>query len=308
MVASKPLPSSLAWLADAPLFIDADQVARFYDAVVRPDATTGTTTLLVTKEKAGEMGAKLGLGAQVSPNELLKRLTTFLPFLDVEGKLDAEVTGRGSASKTTSRQVQLHPIDTPQRQLEQLTLHYLVNLPKRLFFQDNPGEAEWRDASTIAAAPRALVFLDLPPGVKLIPTAAEFDKKIDLIYDRLKSRDGQESLPTYPDLEKYPNPQERQQQLKQYWQWFQERFSSTRAMVAIEKAAEESGSRIHWIDYRLPVNDSGDTVHLHVVPGGKYDTGVFAYNFVKRGFKHGIRLVGTLKTEPDINVLAIYDK
>jgi hypothetical protein len=28
--------TSLAWLADAPLFIDRDQVAGFYDAVVRP--------------------------------------------------------------------------------------------------------------------------------------------------------------------------------------------------------------------------------------------------------------------------------
>ena len=33
------LPARLVWLADAPLYIDADQVNRFYDAVVRPNAT-----------------------------------------------------------------------------------------------------------------------------------------------------------------------------------------------------------------------------------------------------------------------------
>ena len=46
-------------------------------------------------------------------------------------------------------------------------------------------------------------------------------------------------------------------------------------------------------------------MHLHLGARGKYDTGVFAYNLVNRTFKHGVRLVGTLKSEPDLNVLAI---
>jgi hypothetical protein len=78
-------------------------------------------------------------------------------------------------------------------------------------------------------------------------------------------------------------------------------------MIAVEEAASNNG-RIRWIDYRVPVTREGDTLHLHVCPAGKYDTGVFAYNFIKRGFKHGLRLVGTLKSEPDMNVLAIYEK
>jgi hypothetical protein len=44
------------------------------------------------------------------------------------------------------------------------------------------------------------------------------------------------------------------------------------------------------------------------VAHGDYDTGVFAYNFVKRGFSHGLRLVGTLKAGTDVNVLAIFEK
>jgi len=59
---------------------------------------------------------------------------------------------------------------------------------------------------------------------------------------------------------------------------------------------------------QVPLTLDGDTLHLHIVPSANYDTGVFAYNFVKRGYKHGLRLVGTPQSEPDMNVLAIYEK
>ena len=94
---------------------------------------------------------------------------------------------------------------------------------------------------------------------------------------------------------------------KQYWQWFDKNYIATTAMLEIEKSATKNG-RIRWIDYRLPLNDDGDLLHLHVHSFEKYDIGDLAYNFVKRGFKHGIRIVGTLKSEADMNVLAIYEK
>src|SRR5215213_931375 len=37
--------TSLAWLADAPLFIDKEQVAGFYDAVVRPEGRRAKTVI-----------------------------------------------------------------------------------------------------------------------------------------------------------------------------------------------------------------------------------------------------------------------
>ena len=37
--------TKLGWLADAPLFIDTQQVAAFYDAVVRPEAEEKKITL-----------------------------------------------------------------------------------------------------------------------------------------------------------------------------------------------------------------------------------------------------------------------
>ena len=49
-------------------------------------------------------------------------------------------------------------------------------------------------------------------------------------------------------------------------------------------------------------------MHLHIKPRGQYETGTFAYNFIIRAFEHGLRLVGTLKSEPDLNVLAIFER
>src|SRR5256885_468314 len=47
--AQPELPPPLTCLADAPMFIDADQVARVYDAVVRPDNKEGKTTIQLTE-------------------------------------------------------------------------------------------------------------------------------------------------------------------------------------------------------------------------------------------------------------------
>lgn len=41
---------------------------------------------------------------------------------------------------------------------------------------------------------------------------------------------------------------------------------------------------------------------------GEFDTGVFAYDLVMRGWKNGLRIVGSLRSKPGLNVLAIYTK
>ena len=56
------------------------------------------------------------------------------------------------------------------------------------------------------------------------------------------------------------------------------------------------------------VSGEGDTLHLHFAPGEQYATGDFGYYLIARGYKHGLRVVGTIKAEPDMNVLAIYEK
>lgn len=53
---------------------------------------------------------------------------------------------------------------------------------------------------------------------------------------------------------------------------------------------------------------AGQDLHLHVVARGDYDTGVFAYGIIRRGERFGLRIVGSLKSQPALNVLAIYEK
>jgi len=90
---------------------------------------------------------------------------------------------------------------------------------------------------------------------------------------------------------------------KEYWSTFQKYFSSRKSMIVIEEASAEHG-RINWIDFRRARDGEGSTLHLHINPAGKFDAGVFGYNFVHCADKHGMRVVGTLKSEPDMNVLA----
>lgn len=68
------------------------------------------------------------------------------------------------------------------------------------------------------------------------------------------------------------------------------------------------GDRIDWIDYRLKISTRDAPLHLHLSANGDFSTGTFAYNFVRRGHKLGLRLVGLLKAGGDINVLAIYER
>jgi hypothetical protein len=51
---------------------------------------------------------------------------------------------------------------------------------------------------------------------------------------------------------------------------------------------------------------TGEVLHLHA--HADYDTGVFAYNLIRRGERYGLRIVGSLKSQPALNVQAIYEK
>ena len=53
---------------------------------------------------------------------------------------------------------------------------------------------------------------------------------------------------------------------------------------------------------------TGDELNLHVIGNGDYDAGVFAYKLIRRGWRYGLRIVGSLKSQPALNVLAIYEK
>lgn len=312
----RKLPPNLLWLADAPLFIDPAYIAGFYDAIVRPETQEGMTTLQISEQTTRQMSGRLGLEAGLSPSDLLQMLSVVLPFLKAEGKVSAEGVVQGDQSKQSARSIQLHPITTPQRQLIQLVLHYLINIPDRLFFVTDPSNETWRTRETIVQVPRALVFLDLPtreearqqnvPETKIIPIAAEFSNgKTELLYDKLTSLNGRLAPPDFPEQDK--DLTDFRKKRGKYWRWFDINFRPNQAMRIVEDMAAVNG-RIEWIDYRIPLALDGSSLHLHICPSGKYNTGVFAYNFIRRGYKHGVRLIGTLRSGPDMNVLAIYDK
>jgi hypothetical protein len=307
------LSKELLWLHDAPLFIDAVQLDRFYDATVRPANKEGTTTFKLSNETIRNLEGKLNAEAGLTTEKLAALLNPFFAFAKPSLKAAFEGSGTAGTKKGDEKTVEVLPISTPQRQLTLLAIYYLLNHQKRIFLVDRPAaETEWREKRVISEVPRALAFLNLPsleeaiagnlPSTKLIATAAEFSSgKISQIYKMLNFAADQ---PEYPEK---GDPNELRHKRKEYWQWFDKNFSATKAMVAVENAVSENG-KIQWIDYRLPITTEGDTLHLHICPSGAYDTGVLAYNFIKRGYKHGIRLVGTLKSEPDMNVLAIYER
>ncbi|MCA8990761.1 MAG: hypothetical protein KDA88_02225 [Planctomycetaceae bacterium] len=308
------LPNELIWLADAPLFIDGSQVEQFFDAVVQPSSKV--VKLLSSQATTGEvsLSAKVTGGAKLDFSKALGLLGNFFSGLG-EVSAEAEAGGAGKSSDQSRNDVERIPIVSPQRQLLGLTLHYVSKQPNRIFLINDPSDQCWRTAEVLTDVPRALVFLEFHGtesnrksgehfGTMLIPTAAEFDDGVVVpIYPELTRASG-ERPPKYPET---GSEEELLNGRREYWKWFSEEFSADHAMRAIEKAASQHG-RIRWIDFRVPISEQGDTLHLHVVPAAKYDTGVFAYNFVKRGFKHGLRLVGTLKSEPDMNVLAIYER
>jgi hypothetical protein len=59
--------------------------------------------------------------------------------------------------------------------------------------------------------------------------------------------------------------------------------------------------------YRVTFS-TGQTLYLHVAAHGDYDTGVFAYHIIWREERYGLRIVGSLKSQPSLNFLAIYGK
>jgi hypothetical protein len=288
-------PRWLPWLADAPLFIDGWQVATFNDAVIGREFRT--VQMQLNDEKTTQLEKSLAAKLSVS-------LPKWFPWLGVGAE------GQGGVKQTTGRRegenVTLQPIVTPGRQLVELALHYLVNQPDRIW-EPTDGRAQAPPMDAISVPPRMLTFLDFPPKTKFLPMAAELnDGRVVTLFHQLVEKlkkDGGTLPVRYPDD---TSTQDGQDQRDRYWTWFSDNWNANKAIQVIEEEIG-AGGRPQWIDYRVPLDDN-TTMHLHVCGRGEFDTGVFAYNFVKRGWKHGLRVVGTLKSEPDVNVLAVYEK
>lgn len=299
----------LNWLTDAPLFIDGELVEQFFDAIVQPEFEYGHVIDQETVDRREKLKGELEASGEIS---LPSWLASFLN-VKLGAKAGAAYATEEGSSQFTS--VQKIPISNPTRKIAELTAHYLDQYPDRIIYLKvplDPTNPILDDASEdLLKTPRILAFLDLPPRTKLIPTAAEFDNHhIELIFASLEKKWGssRNPLPKYPDDPDEPATTLREER-KKYWDEYKDAFVAQDAMVEVEKGASKNSNRIRWIDFRLPITEEGgNTMHLHICPRGEYDAGVFGYNFIKRGYKHGLRIVGTLKSEPDMNVMAIYEK
>lgn len=295
------------FLVDAPMFVDDTLIGRFHDAVIRPDSITVSEaeTTSATREKARRLGVE-------------GKATGEIPFvvnLALKGKFDNKTTRTDSA--TLERQLEIPR--TPERLLEEIVAFYLAYFPHRVIRVDPQDvnvttadvevDASYETLDDICntAGPRPIVLIDAPPGTKLMPMAGEFQSgEVNVIYDELIS-----ALPTADKPLKQFSHEVDSEKTAESWAELAQRFDSRIAIKVLEAAGKKrNGARFDWIDFRMPIGQQSklSPIHLHVAPAGQYSMGTFAYAFVRRGFAHGIRIVGTLKTGGDVNVLAIYER
>jgi hypothetical protein len=277
----------LLWLADAPLFIDEVQVNAFYDAVLRPDYELTSVAL------GNSISAQTTLGG-----------TATIGKAQLEASLEY---GRTTDRRTDTT---LTPISNSYRHLLAMALHYAGRASDRLVISNagtistDPHGPVWLEEAFILETPRPLVFLDVPARTELMPAALETTGELvnvlaDRVADQLRDRNGSLEPPDYPGS--LATPAEKQQ----YFTWFMENYDDQLALKVVEESA--GTGNIEWIDFNLPLGGGQEFLHLHLAARANYSTDVFAYNFVRRGFNHGLRIVGTLKTGPDHNVLAVFE-
>lgn len=285
--------SVLSWLADAPMFIDKQQIDAFYDAVVGPAFRTVQVELSAGQSKQLEKSSAISLSAGLS---------RLFPWLTMDAGLDIDRTR--SKGRQDGQNIVFQPIESAARKLVQLSLHYLLNQPDRV--RVLARGAEIPASADISASPRMLTFVDVPAGTRFLPQAAELnDGRVITFFDSLIDKlrqDGGTVPATYPDSSA---TEEGKRQRDAHWKWYTDHWNADKAVKVMEEAIG-AGGRPRWVDYRMTF-ETGEALQLHVVAHGDCDTGVFAYNLIRRGERYGLRMVGSLKSKPALNVLAIYE-
>ena len=204
--------------------------------------------------------------------------------------------------------------------MEEVAAVYADDHPDRLVFIGTDGGARTfgggpldleRLAGEAETPPRLLVFIDVPAETPLLPMACELKSgRTRLLFEDFIARRwlDDEDEPKYP-----PDNTADIDARREYWTALVKRFSSRVAMEVVEQGTSDpnrpdTAERFTWIDFRMPIGTDGDTIHLHLVPDGRDPIGTFGYNFVRRGYRHGVRIVGTMKAGLDVNVLALFDR
>jgi hypothetical protein len=284
----------LSWLADAPMFIDSPQIGAFYDAVVGPAFRAVQMEISAGQTDQTERSAGGSLNAGLS---------TLFPWLKFDASAEAQRTR--TRGRQEGQNIVLQPIESAARQLVQLSLHYLVNQRDRICVVTRGTEIP--SDRDIGSSPRMIAFIDVPPGTKFLPQAAELNNgRVVTFFTPLIEKlqqDGGTLPTTYPES---TITDEGRRERDTHWKWYDDHWNVDKIVKVMEEVIGDGG-RPRWIDYRMTF-DTGEVLQLHVDAHGDYDTGVFAYNLIRRGERYGLRIVGSLKSKPALNVLAIYEK
>jgi hypothetical protein len=198
----------LSWLADAPVFIDGQQIGAFYDAVVGREFKAVQLQLSADQTEQLERSAGGSVNAGSSP---------LFAWLKIDAGAEARRTK--SRSRQAGQNIVLEPVESPSMQLVQLTLHYLSNQPERIRVvtrgTEVPGDED------ISASPRMLAFIDVPPGTMFLPQAAELDRGrvvtfLEALTEKLqRSRDSPRA-----DYPANSATDEGMRQRDTYWKWY----------------------------------------------------------------------------------------
>lgn len=316
------------FLADTPLFVDNSLVNRLYDAVFRPEvelaSQSDATTSEVAAKVAGGAKATVEIQAKVPPLLTLFGLDVANAKAGLEGSLSGEGSGRRASTGTNNYLA----VKSTERNLEKIVSLYAQKYGRRLFWVgsdltegrslEEPSQPQsWEDMGRELGkpGPRPLVVLDLEKGASLMPMFGELTngKGCELLRDFLALREKRNDDPPRPPYPRSSMPAEEQVKVRRaYWQHVLSRFDSQEVLQSIESAAGAEKARFDWIDFRalIDLEKAGlvEPPHLHLMPRGEYSTGTFAYQTVRRGWRYGLRVIGTLKRGQDINVLAIYER
>lgn len=333
------------FLADAPMFIDGPLVERLYDAIFRPEVQLVSIAEGKASEYAGKLSGAAKAGGEIAL-KLPPALSLF--GLDIaSGKASAELSGSAEATgkQGSSNSSTFAAIRTPERHLEKLISLYVEQYPQRLLWVKNDlvaiqnledpskllswADIEGENTGTNGVVgtgknkdgllgdgkgPRPIIVLDLDAEAMLMPMYGELTNGTDceLLKDFLKAKADRAKddflLPKYPS-----GPGATKQEITLYWEKVTECFDSQAVLRAIETASSGKTARFDWIDFRLLCKKSNGQSpvmppHLHFMSRGEYPAGIFAYHLVRRAYRFGIRIVGTLKKGQDINVLAVYER
>lgn len=295
----------LWWLTDVPLFLDERSVDRLHGAIVQPEY------VLLQSQETGQRRS-----AETGSNETEGGAEASIPAFLKLG-LKAKSTEAVSRETSQSRQVTKQFVYTAERRLQEVLVAYRERQPERVLFDQPDGSGlvslegkpvGWREAEDLLdqRGPRPLVFLDLAPLAPILPMAGETTGGSTVrLFESLIERLGTKEKPIPP----FPSDKDANAAAMKdaHWNALIAAYENRVALEIVEEGFG-GGQRIEWIDYRIKLGSRPKPIHIHFSPRGQVPTGAFAYNFVRRGFKVGLRIVAQLRKGCDMRALALYER